>query len=87
MNDSDITIRKDLKIAVISMLKNLQKTGICWGIPNGSEVNNLLAVLETQETWIWSLSQDDSLEKEMVITPVFLPEKSHRQRSLVGHSS
>lgn len=31
MNDSDITIRKDLKIAVISMLKNLQKTGICWG--------------------------------------------------------
>lgn len=31
MSDSDITISKDLKITVISMLKNLQKTGICWG--------------------------------------------------------
>ena len=31
MSDSDITISKDFKIAVISMLKNLQKTGIYWG--------------------------------------------------------
>ena len=31
ISDSDITISEDLKITVISMLKNLQKTGICWG--------------------------------------------------------
>ena len=38
-----------------------------------------------QETWVPSLSQEDPLEKEMA-TPVFLPGKSHGQRSLVGYS-
>ena len=39
---------------------------------------------ETQETQIpgW----EDPLEEEMQPTPVFLPEKSHGQRSLVGYS-
>ena len=33
--------------------------------------------------WIWSLGQEDSLEKQKP-TPVFLPGKSHGQRSLAG---
>ena len=38
------------------------------------------------ETWVRSLGQEDPLEKEMVITPVLLPGKSHGQRNLVGYS-
>ena len=37
-----------------------------------------------QETQVQSLSQEDPLEKEMATTPLFLPGKSHGQRSLVG---
>ena len=39
-----------------------------------------------QETWVQSLGQEDPLEEEMVTYPVFLPGKSHGQRSLVGYS-
>ena len=39
-----------------------------------------------QETQAQSLGQEDPLEKEMAITVVFLPGKSHGQRSLVGCS-
>ena len=39
-----------------------------------------------QETKIQFLGQEDSLEKEMETTPVFLPGKSHGQRSLAGYS-
>ena len=39
-----------------------------------------------QETWVPSLGQKDLLEKGMVHTPVFLSEKYHGERSLVGHS-
>ena len=40
-----------------------------------------------QETPVQSLGQEGSLEKEMVPpTPVFLPGKSHGQRSLAGYS-
>ena len=35
------------------------------------------------ETWVQSLDWEDPLEKETA-TPVFLPGKSHGQRSLVG---
>ena len=38
-----------------------------------------------QETWVQSLGREDLLEKEMQPTPVFLPGKSHGQRSLVGY--
>ena len=37
-----------------------------------------------QETRVQSLGQKDPLEKEMQPIPVFLPGKSHVQRSLVG---
>ena len=39
-----------------------------------------------QETWVQSLGQEYPLEKEMQLTPVFFPEKSHGQRSLTGCS-
>ena len=39
-----------------------------------------------QETWVQSLSWEDSLEKEIATTPVFLPGKSHEQRSLAGYN-
>ena len=46
-------------------------------------VKNLPAM---QETSVQSLGWKDPLEKEMATTPVFLPEESHGQRSLVGYS-
>ena len=39
-----------------------------------------------QETQVQSLSQEDTLEKGMAPTPIFLPGKSHGQRSLTGYS-
>ena len=53
------------------------------GFPGGSAVKSPSAV---QGTRVQSLGQEDPLEKEMQPTPGFLPEKSHRQRSLVGCS-
>ena len=44
---------------------------------------NLPAVQETQ---VWSLGQEDPLEKETATHSVFLPLKSFGQRSLVGCS-
>ena len=39
-------------------------------------VKNLLAM---QETWVRSIGSEDSLEKGMVPTPVFLPGESHEE--------
>ena len=39
-----------------------------------------------RETWVWSLGQEDPLEKEMATHSVFLPGESHGLRSLVGCS-
>ena len=51
--------------------------------PVVSVVKNPLPMQETQETWVWFLGQEDPLEKKMAShsTPVFLPGKSHGQRS------
>ena len=46
-------------------------------------VKNLPAVQETQ---VQSLGQEDPLEEEMATTTIFLPGKSHGQRSLVSYS-
>ena len=46
-------------------------------------VKNLSTMWETQ---VWSLSQEDPLEKKWQPTPVLLPGKSHGQRSMVGYS-
>ena len=52
------------------------------GFTDGLVVKNLPA---KQETWFQSSGQEDPLDKEMATTPVFLPGKSHGQRSLAGY--
>ena len=49
-------------------------------------VKKPFAVRETQETWVPSLGWEDPWKRKWQSTPVFLPEKSHGQRSLVGYS-
>ena len=39
------------------------------------------------ETWVQSLSWEDTLEKGTAPTPVFLPGEFHEQRSLINSSS
>ena len=39
-----------------------------------------------QETWVWSLSQEDPWRRKWQPTPIFLPGKSHEQRSPAGYS-
>ena len=59
------------------------------GLPDSSVVKNAPAVQETQEmqeTQVRSLSQKNPLKEEMATTPVFLPGKSHGQRSLACYS-
>ena len=41
---------------------------------------------ETQETQYKSLDQEDPLKGKWLPTPVFLPGKFHKQRSLAGYS-
>ena len=47
-------------------------------------VKNPTGMQEPQEMWVQSLGREDPLEEDMQPTPVFLPGKSHRQRSLMG---
>ena len=54
------------------------------GLPGGAVVKNLPA--NAGDARVRSLDQEDPLEEEMAITPVFLPGKSHGQRNLVGYS-
>ena len=39
-----------------------------------------------QETWVQFLGQEDPVEREWLLTPVFLTGEFHGQRSLVGYS-
>ena len=41
---------------------------------------------DTQETWVRSLGQEDPLEEGRTTHSVFLPEKSHEKRRLMGYS-
>ena len=55
------------------------------GFPGGSVVKNIL--LSMQETRVWSLRPEDPLQiKTATHCPLFLPGKSHRQRSLAVYS-
>ena len=56
------------------------------GLPGGSAVKNSPVIQETWETQAPSLGSEDPLEKEMATHSVFLPGKSHGQRSLAGYS-
>ena len=55
-----------------------------WGFPGGSAVKNPPVM---EETRVQSLDREDPLEKGMAThSPVFLPGKSHGQRSQTGYS-
>ena len=55
-----------------------------WGFPSGSVVKNLLLMQEMQVyPWIRNIPWRRNWQP----TPVFLPGKSHGQRSLAGYSS
>ena len=54
---------------------------LLWASVVAQSLKNLPA---GQETWVGSLGWEDPLEKGMPPTPVFLPGKSHGQRSLAG---
>ena len=41
---------------------------------------------ETQESWVWTLGQEDPLEEEMATQSSILAWKLHGQRSLVDYS-
>ena len=62
----------------IQMAKNI------WKDAQRQMVKNLSAM---QETWVWSLGQENSLEKEMATHSSFLPGESHGQRSLAVYSA
>ena len=53
------------------------------GFPDGSVVKNSSA--NAGDMQVQPLGQEDPLEEEMATTPVFLPRKSHGQRSLEGY--
>ena len=52
------------------------------GSPGGSDGKESASMLET---WVLFLGWEYPLGKEMATTPVFLPGKSHGQRSLAGY--
>ena len=54
-------------------------------IPRWLSGKDLPAIQETQETWVQSLGQEDTLRGKWHPTLVFLLEKSHGQRSLEGY--
>ena len=56
------------------------------GFPGGSVIKDPPANAGQQQTWVQSLGWEDTLQEEMATTPLFLPGKSHKQRSLVGYS-
>ena len=56
---------------------------VCTMCKGGSVVKNPPAI--AGDSQVWSLGQEDTLEKEWQPTTVFLPGKSHGQRSLVGY--
>ena len=51
--------------------------------PGGSVVKNPSVM---QEMWVQSLGRDNPLEKKVLPILIFLPGKSHGERSLMGHS-
>ena len=54
-----------------------------WSGLVGSVVKNPPAM---QETWVWTLGQEDPWRRKWQPTPVFLSGKSHGWRSLMGYS-
>ena len=55
----------------------LQYIFIYGGFQGGSVVKNLTVMQETQVTWVQSLGQEDTMEKEMATHSRILAWKSH----------
>ena len=53
-----------------------------WASLVAEMVKNLSTI---QDTWVWSLGQEDPLRRELLSTPLFLPGEFHGQRSLAGY--
>ena len=73
----NITIRE----VQIKTIMGFHLAPITWASLVAQMVKSLPAV---RETWVQSLDWEDPLVKEMAITLVFLPGKSHGWRSLAG---
>ena len=58
---------------------------VCTMCKGGSVVKNPPAI--AGDSQVWSLGREDTLEKEWQPATVFLPGKSHGQRSLAGYKS
>ena len=93
-NDRTISVHfqgKPLNIAVIQVYaptSNVEESEVEWFYEDlwTSLVAQTVKHLPTmRETQVQSMGQEDLLEKEMATQPVFLPEKSHGQKSLVGY--
>ena len=48
-------------------------------------VKNPSVMQDSQEMWVWSLSQEDPWRRAWQPSLVFLPRESHGQRSLAGY--
>ena len=57
------------------------------GFPGGAVVKNLPDMQEIQETLIWTLHQEDSLEKEIATQSSILAWKIQWTEGLIGYSS
>ena len=57
------------------------------GLPGGSVVKNLSVKQDVQQMWVRSLGWEDIWRRKWQPTLVFLPGKSHQQRSLADCSS
>ena len=49
-------------------------------------VQSVKSLPAMEKTWVWSLGQEDSLEKEMASHPSILAWRTHGERSLAGYS-
>ena len=66
-----------------SLSSILPSLPLSWASLVAQMVKNLPA---RQETWVWSLGQEDLLEKGWLPIPIFLSGEFHGQRNLMGYS-
>ena len=71
-----------IRLITYWMKPNAKHMHTSWASPVSQMVKNLPTMWET---WVLSLSGEDTLEEGMATHPVFLPGASHGQRSLEGY--
>ena len=67
---------------IYSCMDYLLIISFVYGLLVAQTVKNPPAI---QDSWVWSLGQEDPLRRELLSTPVFLPGEFHGQRSLAGY--